>query len=333
MKNKSINSIKRIKMKKAILLCMVVFVATAVAHAQQISVVAPGGVTTLSADLNDAINDATDGSILYLSGGSFPIGDDTKITKKLTLIGIGHKSGNNNADGNTVIMGNLHFEKGADNSMLTGVYLSGDVNIGTGTDAVNTILVRYCNVNSIQVRNGNCRYIRINQNYIRNISSGGNSTIHFSNNILTTIRDVKGGTIEHNIIIASPYYTISYMYDIHLSNIKNNICMGGAYSVTESIISNNMAPSAFGDNCITVTDWTDVFVGPDNGINPTSNYALKGPEGKNAAIDGSDVGIYGGTTGFSDSTLPPGPRITAKKVAGQTDADGNLRVEIKVSAE
>jgi hypothetical protein len=88
----------------------------------------------------------------------------------------------------------------------------------------------------------------------------------------------------------------------------------------------------WGVNCIQTGDW-DIFAGPNNGANPTSNYALKpGSPGKNAATDGTDIGIYGGT-GFSDSALPPGPRIVSKKVADQTDANGNLRVEIKVSAQ
>jgi hypothetical protein len=328
-------------MKKVIFTCMVAIVATTVAHAQQISVVAPGGATTLFTKLDDAINDAADGSILYLAGGGFPVSDDTKITKKLTLIGIGHKAGNNNAEGNTIITGNLFFEAGADNSMLTGVQLTGNVIIGTASDAVNTILVRYCNVNSIQVQNSSCRDIRINQNYIRNIPFGGNSTIHFSNNIIHSIHDVNGGTIDHNIIVRYSFHPKDYasaypraFVNVSNSNIRNNIFLSNnTIDGGGNIISNNLALATLGNNCITVTDWNDVFVGPTNGVDPASNYALKGTEGKNAATDGTDVGIYGGTTGFSDSALPPGPRITAKKVAGQTDADGNLRVEIKVSAE
>jgi hypothetical protein len=317
---------------KTFIFIAALFAATAL-HAQQISVVAPGGTTTLYTSLDDAITGAEAGSTLYLSGGGFQIG--TKITKKLTLIGIGHRADNDNADGNTIISGNLYFEGGADNSTVMGVYLSGDVNIGTSQIAVNTILVRYCNINSIQIQNSNCQGVVINQNYIRaERSNGGNSSIIFSNNILNTLGYIIGGTIIHNVIIGScGYKTGSYAENTHgvyNSNVSNNIirrssgdaCSGG-------IISHN---TSIGDNAIVVDNWDDVFVGPNNGINPTSNFALKGPLGKNAGTDGTDIGIYGGT-GFSNSALPPGPRIVSKKVSEQTDANGNLRVEIKVSAQ
>ena len=94
-----------------------------------------------------------------------------------------------------------------------------------------------------------------------------------------------------------------------------------------------MSLAAFGDNAIAGVSWDDMFVGPNNGVSTTSNFALKSSSpGKGAAIDGSDVGIYGGT-GFSNDALPPGPRIVSKKVSETTDASGNLKVEITVSAK
>ncbi|MDR2774125.1 MAG: hypothetical protein LBC19_05185 [Tannerella sp.] len=81
-----------------------------------------------------------------------------------------------------------------------------------------------------------------------------------------------------------------------------------------------------------VGDWEDIFEGPITGVNPVCNYHLKGTQGKNEATDGTDVGIYGGS-GFSDAALPPIPRITNKKVAEQTDENGNLKVQIQVKAQ
>jgi hypothetical protein len=91
-----------------------------------------------------------------------------------------------------------------------------------------------------------------------------------------------------------------------------------------------MRGSTFGDNCIVVADWGAEIEGPNNGVNYTSNFALKASsQGKNAGTDGTDIGIYGGT-GFNDSQLPPGPRIVRKVIADQTDENGNLRVQIEV---
>ncbi|MDR0757210.1 MAG: hypothetical protein LBF85_05115 [Tannerella sp.] len=329
---------------KAFIFIVALFVAAVAVHAQQISVVTPGGATTLYTSLDDAISGAEAGSTVYLSGGGFQVRDETKITKQLTLVGIGHRTDNENADGNTTLNGNLFFEGGSDNSALMGLYLSGNVNIGTSETAVNTILVRYCNVNSILVKNSGCQGVLINQNYIRSSSDGGNSAITFSNNIIHSIRSVIGGVIDHNLIRYAYNYRDYYMPDpyhnITGSTVTNNICReGNSPSNRDSgnsgnQVSNNIYAEADGnDPYATVPEnWDEVFVGPDKGVNPASNFALKGTVGKNGGSDGTDIGIYGGS-GFSDSARPPGPRIVSKKVGEQTDAAGNLRVEIKVSTQ
>ena len=324
-------------MKKTIITLAIIIATMTLAQAQQISVVSPQGATQIYTDLNLAIQGASAGSTLYLSGRHFPLNDTTKIAKELTIIGVGHRPDTKNADGPTIVSGNISFMNGADNSILMGVHLTGNVNIANGDGAVNTILVRFCNVNSIQVGHANCQNILINQNYIRNYSNGGNSAITFSNNILHSIRDVNGGVIDHNIVRHN-YYNNGTMafYGISNTQIKNNILVDpGSYlnSGNNSAVSNNMLCNrTFGDNSVSVESWDDVFVGTYTGINVNDNYRLKGAQGKNAGTDGTDIGIYGGS-GFSDTGLPPGPRITAKVVANQTDASGNLSVEIKVEVE
>ena len=83
-------------MKKIIFTLFLAIMATTGLYAQQISVVSSGGTTSLYRTLQEAIEGAEPGSVIYLPGGGFPISDDVKITKKLTIIGIGHyiKSGN-----------------------------------------------------------------------------------------------------------------------------------------------------------------------------------------------------------------------------------------------
>jgi hypothetical protein len=311
--------------------------ATMALNAQQISVVSPAGATTLYTDLNLAIQGAASGSTVYLSGGGFQVNDTTKMTKRLTIIGIGHRPNNDNADGSTIVSGNLFFEGGSDNSSLMGLYVSGNVIIGTGENAVNTILVRYCNVNSIQVLNSNCQGVVINQNYIRGNSSCGNSPVTFSNNILNGIYSVKSGIINHNVIRGSLGYYIhnnNCAGEILDCQIKNNIFFFINYWWTTNCVwdSNMGLQNVGGDNtnAVVVENWDNVFEGTYSGVNVNDNYALKpGAPGKNAATDGSDIGIYGGT-GFSDTALPPGPRIIRKVIADQTDENGNLRVQVEV---
>jgi hypothetical protein len=218
-----------------------------------------------------------------------------------------------------------------------GIYLSGNIIIGTSSVAVNSFLLRYCNVNSVWVENSNCLNVIINQNYIRDNSDCKGSAVTFTNNILHSIHNVIGGIIDHNVI-RNGFFISWYPYSISAvdnSQIKNNIIFVTLHSGNACLISNNMINGieVWGDNDVINVDLNDVCVGPDNEVNPTSNFALKpGMPGKNAATDGSDIGIYGGS-GFSDSALPPVPRIVTKSVAGQTDEDGKLKVVVRVKAQ
>jgi hypothetical protein len=304
-------------------------------RAQQIAVVSPANATTLYTDLNLALYEAQAGSSVYLSGGGFQLNDSIKITKKLTIMGIGHRPDNDNADGQTNISGNFHFEGGADYSALIGVYLSGDVRIGTAQTPTNNFLLRFCNVNSVQVYNSTCKSVLINQNYLRNNSNGGASPMMFSNNIMHSLQNVNGGIINYNVIRHNWYAwpCTQSLRDVHNTQITNNILREhGICYANNSLISNNVATGDIGTHTIIPSAWADVFEGPDNGVNPTSNFHLKEGAWKTGATDGGEVGIYGGG-GFSDTGLPPGPRIVSKKVATQTDGDGKLQVEIEVSAE
>ncbi len=321
-------------MKKFTLSLLLVFLVGFTAKAQQISVVAPTGQTQIFTDLNLAIQGAQAGSTIYLSGGGFQVNDSVKITKKLTIIGIGHRPDNDNADGNTNVSGNLHFHSGSNGSSVMGIYLSGNINIGNADAAVNNFLLRFCNVNSVQMGNAVCQGVVINQNYLRNPSNGGGSALQFSNNILHSIDNINGGVITHNVIKhnVGNYYGYYGLRSVNNSQIRDNILRdpSAIHSGSNCIVNNNMLSKSWGENSIVVEDWDEEFEGPDNGVNPTSNFKLKATsQGINKASDGTDIGVYGGT-GFSDTALPPGPRIVDKRIASQTDANGKLLIQIEV---
>ena len=185
-------------MKKLFFTFILAIMATGVLQAQQISVVSSGGATTLYQTLKDAIEEADDGCVIYLPGGGFPIADEVKITKKLTIVGIGHKIKTENVDGYTTISGNLFFNQGSDGSALMGVYLSGNVYIGNDAK-VDDVLVRYCNMNDIDIRN-NCLGTTIDQNYIRGAAYFNGCSGIFSHNITQFVRQLNDGFISNNII-------------------------------------------------------------------------------------------------------------------------------------
>lgn len=330
-------------MKKKIITLLVALMATAAsAYAQQISVVAPNGATTLYRTLPDAIKGATAGSVVYLPGGGFSIPDSVKITKKLTIIGIGHKANSENVDGGTLINGNLFFNEGSDGSAVMGCYLSGFIRIAED-GPVNDVIVRQCNFYYVQVLKSTCSGIIINQNYLRNNS--GSSNLHsfsgcdvvFSNNITSlTIADIGSGKVVNNIILASNWYGTPYSrYSLQKisAEISGNIILkGNGYIHSGNAVSNNnliLTNGSWGDNPIVIdADVNDIFVNWNNGaVSTASNFHFK-DEYKEYE---NQVGIYAGD-GFSDGALPPVPYIVAKKIDDKTDAAGKLNIKVRVKA-
>ena len=185
--------------------------------------------------MNLAIQEADAKSTVYLSGGGFKISDDTKITKQLTIIGVGHRPNNNNADGNTNVSGNFWFEGGSDHSRLMGLYLSGDVNIGTAETAVNDFLLRYCNVNSVQVKKDNCMEIQIT--YWFDSNSENAETVQITpaktlalNTGIEMPADLTEGNHIFNITFGDNYAQRS---DTAVKTFKNTV-VSKAYSIKNS---------------------------------------------------------------------------------------------------
>lgn len=316
--------------------------ATLTAWAQNIAVVSPGNVTTIYQTLDDAITGAISGSTIYLPGGGFQIKDDTKINKKLTIMGVSHRGDTDNADGATMIAGNLNFIGQASGSAVIGVYISGNINVGNETDAVNNLTVRYCNVNSIQVNNSESSGMIVNQCYIRGSSSFGNTNAKITNCVTNLIKNVNGGTIAYNVVLGvMEHYNRTHfsMWDIYNSNIIGNIFRARLidnyssyyyYGVNNCTGDSNYNAN-FGDNPIQIEVGMDVFFKKwNNGtISPGSNFHFK-DEYKEYE---NKVGIYAGSTPFrDDNSLAPIPRIVSKKVAEQADGTGKLKIEVTVKA-
>lgn len=307
-------------------------------QAQDIAVQTPANNTVIYHDLNLAFNNAPNGSSIFLPAGVLGLSDTVKIHKKLSIIGVGHRP--DTEGGNTTIGGNIQFFAGSDGSSLMGCYVTGDVILANGEGPVTNFLIKYCNINSLQVGNPFCHTVLINQNFIRNSSSGGNSPIQLTNNILHSLANVTGGLIANNIIRHFLYgwldnFRIHWSFwNINSTIIKNNILIDPQSILAGSncIINNNMLTSQWGDNSVAVADWNEIFIKWDLGVTTLSNYHLKSNIGKNAGTDGTDIGIYGGT-GFSDTALPPYPQIVFKNIPTQTDEFGNLKIQIKVKAQ
>ncbi len=323
---------------------LAVLAATISLGAQNIAVVSPNNTTTICQTLDEAIANATSGSVIYLPGGGFQIKDETVIDKKITIMGVSHRTDTDNADGATMISGNIRFTDGSSGSAVLGVYVTGNINIGVENTSVDNIVIRYCNINSIQISNNTCSGTIVNQNYIRGLSRFNNASANISNNITSGMIGINGGTILNNVFVSSQR---TDDYNTRVLNASNSVISSNVFlsynwywrSSAKPVVdgntnqgTNNMTCyDSWGDDCVHLpedVDWSTVFE-KNSGISTTSRYHFIGEykqyEGK--------IGIYGGTSFKDDTSLAPIPRIVSKKVAEQTDGTGKLKVEVTVKAQ
>ena len=326
---------------KRILSIVVALVATITVGAQNIAVVNSSNTTKIYQTLDEAITNAESGSIIYLPGGGFQVTDNAKIDKQLTIMGVSHRGDTDNVDGATIISGNLNFVAGSSHSAVMGVYVSGNVVL---TDSIANFTMRYCNVNSVQVKSSKSGGMDINQCYLRNNSNFGSCNVKVSNCILHSIQYVNGGTIEHNVITAKVNYSSTYssswylaLYQVKSSTITYNFLLdpGSVHNGENCNKDHNcIGTGSFGDNPAVLpkdTKWEDVFKA-HKGVTIVSNYHLSNTWAASKDPDLTGIGIYGGT-GFIDEALAPIPRIVSKKVAESTDGSGKLQIEVTVKAQ
>jgi hypothetical protein len=302
--------------------------------------VSPSGTTSIYKSLEEAVQKAAAGSTVYLPGGGFTLQDTLKISKKLSIIGVGHMLSAGNADGFTSIDGNISFIGNSSESAIMGCYISGFIYIGKDGSAVEDVLIKYCNMSSINIWNKFCTGTIINQNYCRNSFLLGQTNAKVTNNIMGSVGQGDCAEISYNILTSSSYPfhagTSGGSYENRNSKIAYNIVLAssslwtgvGVYYGDQFI--GNMAASPLSDdpNFIKATDaWKDVFVSFVSNSNPLNDFhfteAYQQYEGQ--------VGIYGGS-GFSDSGIPPVPYISYKYVPDHTDAEGKLNIKIRVKA-
>ena len=313
MRIKTMNNHQRI-----IVTAIVAVMGTVMAFAQQIALVKKNGTTTVCQTLKQALDEANNGSVIYLPGGGFQIHDSVKIEKKVSIVGIGYKPKSENADGNTVISGNLFFNAGSSGSSVMGCYISGTVYVGNDGAAVHNIVVKYCNMGAMNVKSNACTGTVVNQCYIRNSSNFGGAAALYTNNVSASVGSLKGGMVANNVFTNSSSFSNC--------SISRNIFLGGQSTSGNSSsgnINGGEAPVNIGN-----VAWADLFVNYNNGaITPASDFQMKE---QYRPLYGK-CGIYGGT-GFRKNGQPPVPFFMAKNVPGQTDADENLVIQVKVKA-
>ncbi len=341
-------------------LIFVLLISSLSVKAQSRFVVQNAAGATIYNTLDSALNYSVSGDTIYIPGGAFNIGNK-QISKKLQIIGVGHYADSSTATHITSITGNLYFLSGSSGSSIHGIYLSGDVRLGTNGSNMQ--------VNDIQVIRSNIAGVVLSMDtYTNNPSSSGHlisesvvrNTIHIlhTQNVLIektiiqgAVQSFNGNLYVRNCIFTGaegcPGYNVNGTSALFENNIFYNNsfgCSGSplAYS-TSCIYNNNLFTSGIsvpsgtniGNGNITNHPQASVFVNHSGTtFSYLSNFHLNAAcTGINAATDGTDIGLYGTAIPFKEGAVPFNPHIIQASVGTNTNTSGEVNVQIKVSAQ
>ncbi len=313
-------------------------------QAQNLIAVQNGIKVQFYASLDSANVHASDGDTLYLPGGSY---GSLTVDKRLHIIGVGHNPDSTKATARTIMQG-LILNSGAANGSVTGIYFHGSIIFNSGFKGYT---ISRCHILGYITKAAPVKTdsnISVTQNIIEgnfDFSRFSNSLI--SNNILETLVYVSNSVFKNNILLlSSRNYSYQYL-NFNNCRIENNIGYPFGATIENSILNNNINIGSNGSsgtnqgsgNFLGIGAFHSIFVNYDsltmtgeNIYKADFHLALHSPY-KNAGTDGTDIGIYGGTFPWKEGSIPYNPHIQKNSVSGTTDANGNLKVNIKAEAQ
>lgn len=302
--------------------------------------------------LKQAHEAATSGDVITLSSGSFTA---TDITKAITLRGAGMAMDSLNNMNHTIITGDFKctISDTTTNLKMEGIYHNGSFKYDKIRRAqflkCRFKIIEYLNQNS-QLRDCVFLNCRIADRLGVPVGTGSDFLGNmFNNSIIANFGASSGNkksSIFDNCIIINSN-TNANLASLGMSTFKNCIFIhDNSYNYLE--------PGAIAYNCIAVGTNTDIFKYTPNTTNKVvpllsdvfltynsvSSIANNDNETfeltddaktKYLGLDGTEVGIYGGT--FPYTTVLETPKIKKCNVAAKSTADGKLSVDIEVAVD
>lgn len=351
-------------MKKRLTILVLLFFGFYISEAQQVTVTLHHGGTSQmyygNSAFQDAYNASANGDTIYLPGNAHFSG--IGISKKLVIIGSGHRPDSTLATGRTMIESEIRFYAGANGSVLEGIYSTSNIYFNYN-ERVSDVVIRRCNVNCIYLEGDydtthTSNRVYIEQNVIRgDIGCANSNYLTIRNNIVRSrIYQINGnGLIENNILYHQTDWgywsdnpSNSAIYSVANSLIRNNIFMrypshtecqivGSNNDVKNNIFANTTPEcysSNYFNNYYTISSDT-IFVGQTAAYTEFSyahDYHLKTPS-LYPGFASMGVGLYGGTIPYKEGELPFNPHIQTQTIAPATNTNGKLNIDIKVKAQ
>jgi len=301
------------------------------------------GISTDFTSFTTAQNAASNGDTIYVEGSPTSYGNIT-ISKQLIIIGTGYfltENPQTQANLNSSKFGTVTFNTGSEGTIMTGLEITGDIEIKVGNISLLKNNTKNIHINS-SISYGN---ILLSQNYIigeitRNTGSSNIYNVIITNNCINNGNCTNcsrigfgnnfSGLISNNILNCN-------IYDTHNFTYSNNI-MCGALTLNNNNFFNNIGDGtqflAANGNMQNISLF-DIFVGfPTQGsYSSDGRFQLKsGSPAIGAGNDGTDCGIFGGVTPYVLSGMPEIPAVYEINMpsTGTTGNGINVTVKAKV---
>lgn len=323
-----------------------------ITNAQQKVALHHNGTTTIFSGSNpliDAYTAAVANDTIYLPGGTFA--PPTNFDKKITVFGAGHYQTATVATGKTFINGNVVLKENADNFYLEGVEVNGDFTF-SNNESVNQVVVKRCKINGSLNVVGNLSFPSTNFGLFGSVIIGTIDLVN-AQNVLISNSIIQGrvlnsiGNALNNNILLTEYVVYGSEAVINGDNnqVNNNIFRKINYANlivgNGNIASNNLCalvtpsfgtlPTVSG-NYFGITQ-TTIFINQTGAtFNYTHDYHLQNTTSY-LGLDGTQVGIYGGLFPYKEEAIPINPHIESKTIAPQTNASGELNIQVLVKAQ
>jgi len=298
-------------------------------------------------NLQTAINAASDGDTIYVSGSTANYGDAT-IRKRLTLFGTGYNPLKQQplvSAVSTLYLDTLISVSGASGTVIAGFSMNG---INHNYGAKNTRVERNHIYSTIGLNAGSANCIIRHNMFNGNISINNATSVLIENNIIhhNTIyySNQPSVIISHNLFMGNIGTGLYSLFQISSATVINNIFWGASplgNSVNSNVLNNNLTfqtpndaiPGGSNSGSGNLVSTNPQFVNaPSPGISYSYDYNLAAASAaNNAGTDGTDLGVYGGANTLPNlSGMPPIPQITEMNIGTPVIAPGsNLGVSFK----
>lgn len=285
-------------------------------------------------NLQTAINEVPNGSVLLIQGSSINYGDII-VNKKITIKGTGFFLDENPKTQSTNYVSRvreINIKEGVNDVLLTGLFIREiifDKNVSDTKIYMNFLL---------QIRK-NDDFTADDTKLIGNYFSGFNAVIELGENSLIKGNIINSNTILGNKLEITNNYIKSYQINnIENSVIKNNIFTTPYYKNSSNIYKNNIFQGSSNitdedDNIfIKYDDIDDLFITSSDPRYSTDGKRIlrDGAIAISAGLNGEDIGAFGG--GYVLSGIPDIPNIYEFTVPTTGNVNGKIQVKIKVKS-